>query len=250
MKAINALSVQEILQGLETNELNCVSIIEETLNNIQKYDTHIGSFISVFNREDLLAQATASDQRRAEGKPLSQLDGVPIAIKDDIVTKDTLTTAGSQMLATYKPPYDATVVTKLQEAGLIIIGKTNMDEFNAGTTTESSIFQLTVNPHDGHKIAGGSSGGAAAAVSAGFVPFAIGSDADGGVCQPASYCGVVGLKPTYGTISRFGLISSASSFEQIGVIARKVEDAAMLLDLLIGEDKKDATKEQYSRNLQ
>ncbi|MEG2295934.1 MAG: Asp-tRNA(Asn)/Glu-tRNA(Gln) amidotransferase subunit GatA [Oscillospiraceae bacterium] len=207
---------------------------------IDEVEPKIESFVSV-TKEYAVEQAKIVDEKLQQGKSMSPLAGIPIAIKDNICTKDILTTCCSKMLADFIPPYNATVIEKLQQCDFIMPGKLNMDEFAMGSSTETSYFKKTKNPHNIEYIPGGSSGGSATSVASGQAVLSLGSDTGGSVRQPASLCGVVGLKPTYGTISRYGLVAFASSLDQIGPIGRSVSDVAMLYSAICGQDKFDAT---------
>lgn len=240
MMELNRCSATKLAALLERGEVSSKDIACSLIQRIADVEPQVRAFIT-FNKESLLAQAEESDCRRREGRTLSPWDGIPIALKDNISTRGLKTTCGSKMLANYTPPYDATVVERIKQAGLLVMGKTNMDEFAMGSSTENSAFFLTGNPHDYSKVPGGSSGGSAAAVGAREVPWSLGSDTGGSIRQPASFCGVVGLKPTYGLVSRYGLVAFASSLDQIGPIAGNVQDTAALLQIIAGHDQKDST---------
>lgn len=230
----------ELLNGLRAGEFTSVEVTQAYLKQIEKYDGSVRAFLRV-DPEDALSRAEQIDRRRAAGEPLGRLGGLPVAVKDVICTKGQPTTCASRMLENFVPPYDATVVYRLKQADAVVLGKTNMDEFAMGGTTENSFFGPTRNPWDVERVPGGSSGGAAASVAAGMAPLSIGSDTGGSIRQPASFCGVVGMKPTYGRISRYGLVAFASSLDQIGPLARTAEDTALLLEVLAGHDPRDST---------
>jgi len=230
----------ELSEALEKKRISSAEVTAAALDRIERTDGSLGAFLKV-TPERALAQAAAADQRAARGERLGRLDGVPIAIKDIFVTKGIETTAGSRILAGFVPPYDATVVERLDGAGAVMLGKLNMDEFAMGSSNENSAFRMCHNPWDLARTPGGSSGGSAAAVAARQVFGALGTDTGGSIREPASFCGVVGIKPTYGRVSRYGVIAFASSLDQVGPLARTVGDAAALLQAIAGRDERDMT---------
>lgn len=231
----------ELLNG----ETTAVKLAEECFDTIERKDGEIGAYLTLMKDEAMRA-ALETDERIRRGEEIEVLAGIPIAIKDNICVSGVRATAASKILDNYIAPYDATVTELLKSAGATIVGKTNMDEFAMGSSTESSAYQQTRNPHDTNRVPGGSSGGSAAAVSSGMAVAALGSDTGGSIRQPASFCGVVGLKPTYGRVSRSGVMAMASSLDQIGPLATSVEDAAIMLSALAGEDPLDATSAKSS----
>jgi len=236
---LNRLTIKEARLKLDNGEISALELAEACLKRIKEIDGEIHACLSVDEPGAILA-AKKADERLASGEKGGLL-GVPYLCKDNIMTKGLKTTAASRILEDYISPFDATVIKKLQEAGAVLLGKTNLDEFAHGASTENSAFGLTKNPHDPNRVAGGSSGGSAAAVAADMCLFALGSDTGGSIRQPASFCGVVGLKPSYGRVSRFGLLSMPSSTDVIGPLAKTVEDAAFVLRQIAGVDGRDAT---------
>ena len=233
------MTLQEMTTALRQREISSVELTRAHLDRIEQLDPRVGAYLNVTG--DLaLQQARLADQRLAQGAA-GPLTGVPMQIKDNISTTGVTTTCGSRMLEDYVPAYDATVTRRLSEAGAVLLGKGNMDEFAMGSSTENSAFKNTANPWDMARVPGGSSGGPAAAVAAGEAAFSLGSDTGGSIRQPASLCGIVGLKPTYGLVSRYGLVAFASSLDQIGPLTRTVDDCAMVLNAVAGHDPLDST---------
>ena len=245
-KAILELSALDIGSKIKSGEITSVQATQAFLDAIESLDKDYKSYITVC-RDSALARAAEVDSLIAQGRLTGDLAGVPIAIKDNICTKGTATTCASRMLANFVPPYDATVINKINAEGMVILGKTNMDEFAMGSTTETSYFGPTLNPWGENRVPGGSSGGSAAAVAARLAPVSLGSDTGGSIRQPASFCGVTGLKPTYGTVSRYGLVAFASSLDQIGPIGRDAVDLASLYNLICGVDEKDQSSTETTK---
>ncbi|MEK7655240.1 MAG: Asp-tRNA(Asn)/Glu-tRNA(Gln) amidotransferase subunit GatA [Patescibacteria group bacterium] len=237
---LNELTISDAARKLRAGDVSSREITDACLKEIHSKNVTLNAFLDVYEEEARLA-ADRSDERRAEGDSFGSLDGIPIALKDNILYQEKRCTAGSKMLANYTATTHATVTRKLLEAGAVILGKTNMDEFAMGSSTEHSAFGPTKNPRDLERVPGGSSGGSAAAVAARMCPAALGSDTGGSIRQPASFCGAVGLKPTYGRVSRSGLMAMASSLDQIGPITTTVEDAETLLEVIQGYDSDDET---------
>ena len=237
---IRGMTALEIGRRIRDKELGCEEVVSAVLDTIERTDGQLNAYISV-QSEEALAAARGVQKRLNAGEKLSQLAGVPVSIKDNICVKDVPATAGAKMLEGFRPVYSATVVENLEAAGMIVVGKLNMDEFGMGSTTESSQFGPTKNPWDTRRVAGGSSGGCAAAVAGGSAVLAIGSDTGGSIRQPAAFCGVSGIKPTYGSVSRYGLMALASSFDQIGPMGVDIKDCAATLELLSGPDNRDST---------
>ena len=250
---ITELTVHELIEKLKNKELTSTEITQSYINRIKEKEPEVQAFVTTLE-DEAIKQAKEIDEKRKSGEIENNLAGIPIGIKDNMCTKGIKTTCSSHMLENFVSPYDATVVEKLKSENLIDLGKLNMDEFAMGGSTEYSYFHKTYNPWNLNKVPGGSSGGSAAAVAANMVPWALGSDTGGSIRQPSSFCGVVGLKPTYGLISRYGLVAFASSLDQIGPITKDVEDSAILLNLIAGHDEKDTTsadiaKKDYTKNL-
>jgi aspartyl-tRNA(Asn)/glutamyl-tRNA(Gln) amidotransferase subunit A len=237
---LTSLTIDSARTAVQERKTTAVAMAEAHYARIQKEDGQIGAFLTL-SRERALQQAERVDRMAAEGKPLPPLGGVPVGIKDVLSTCGVRTTAGSKILANYVPPYDCTAVAKLEAAGAVILGKMNCDEFAMGSSNENSGFHPVRNPRDLSRVPGGSSGGSAAAVAAGMAVATLGSDTGGSIRQPASFCGVVGLMPTYGRVSRYGLIAFASSLDHIGPLTRTVKDAAIVLAAMAGRDPMDST---------
>jgi aspartyl-tRNA(Asn)/glutamyl-tRNA(Gln) amidotransferase subunit A len=238
--SLTDLSASELIRDLHVRKLSSVELTRAYLDQIQQHDGKVKAFLLV-DPDAALARAKEIDDRRAAGKPVGKLGGLPVAIKDVLCTQGVKTTCASKILQDFVPPYDATVVRKLKEADAVILGKTNMDEFAMGGSTENSAYFKTTNPWDTSRVPGGSSGGAAACLAAGMAPLSIGTDTGGSIRQPAAFCGVSGLKPTYGCVSRYGLVAFASSLDQIGPMGRTAEDCALLLETIAGHDPRDST---------
>ena len=234
------MSALEIAAAVSAGERSALEVVDEHLALIAQRDPELHAY-NLVTAESARAQAAAIDAAVLAGEPVGRFAGVPLAMKDNMCTRGVPTTCSSKILEGWRPPYDATVVTRLREAGAVSVGKTNLDEFAMGSSTEHSAFGPTRNPHDPSRVPGGSSGGTAASVAAGFTPLGIGSDTGGSIRQPAAFCGVVGMKPTYGVVSRYGLIALASSLDQIGPFAANVTDAAALFDVIAGHDPLDST---------
>jgi len=237
---LNELTITEAHKGLKNRDFRAQELLEDCLTAIKEKDKEINAFLLVFE-ESAREDAKRVDQRIANGEEIGPLDGIPLAIKDNMLIEGTVCTSGSKILSNYVSTYDATVIKKLKKAGAIIIGKTNMDEFAMGSSTESSAYGPTKNPLDTKLVPGGSSGGSAAAVTANMCLGAYGSDTGGSVRQPASLCGIVGFKPSYGRVSRYGLMAMASSLDQISPFAKSVDDARILYEVIAGKDEKDST---------
>jgi len=241
---LTELTIKQAHDGLKNKDFSSVDLAKAYLQKIKKIDKDINAFLSI-TEDSALEQAERADKMIKEGKA-SELTGIPCAIKDAILVAGQKCTAASKILENYVAPYDATVIKKLKEQGAVILGKTNIDEFTTGSSTENSAFGVTKNPHDKTRVPGGSSGGSAAAVAADEATYSLGSDTGGSIRQPASFCGVVGLCPTYGAVSRYGLMAHASSLDQIGPMAKNVEDTETVFKAICGKDKMDATSTDYA----
>ena len=246
-------TVHELIGKLEKGEITSETLTKSYFDRIKEKDNKVKAYVSTLE-ESAMKKAKEIDEKRKEGKPVSKFAGIPIGIKDNMCIEGTKTTCSSKMLENFVSPYNATVIEKLNKEDLVYLGKLNMDEFAMGGSTEHSAFFKTHNPWDLERVPGGSSGGSAAAVSAEMAPWTLGSDTGGSIRQPASLCGVVGLKPTYGLVSRYGLVAFASSLDQIGPITKDVTDSALLLNLIAGHDEKDSTsmdmeKKDYTLSL-
>ncbi|MFA7252452.1 MAG: Asp-tRNA(Asn)/Glu-tRNA(Gln) amidotransferase subunit GatA [Candidatus Paceibacterota bacterium] len=236
---IKNLTIRKAHASLLAGEYTCVDLAQAYLDNIKKFDPGIHAYLEVYN--DVLVQAKKADERIKNKDNVTLLTGIPISIKDNILIKDRIVSSASKMLENYHGTYDATVIKKLKEAGVVFLGRTNMDEFAMGGSTENSAFGPTHNPHDLSRVPGGSSGGAVASVAGDMALVALGSDTGGSIREPASFCGLVGLKPTYGAVSRHGLMAMGSSFDQIGPITKNIDDAKIVFDFIAGQDSLDST---------
>ena len=242
------LTAAELSRMIRNKEVSSTEVTKSVFSRIKEKENEIEAYVTL-NEEGALKKAAEVDEKIARGENLSSLAGIPVGIKDNICTKGLRTTCSSKMLSNFVPPYNATVINKLEAADFVCTGKLNMDEFAMGSSTETSFFKKTKNPFDTTRVPGGSSGGSAASVASGEAIVALGSDTGGSIRQPASFCGVVGMKPTYGSVSRFGLVAFASSLDQIGPFGRSVEDVAMLTSIICGKDPMDTTsvRREYPR---
>lgn len=241
---LNRLTAHELHDKLVSKEVSSLEITEAVFQRIEEVEEKVKSFVTL-TKDEALTRAKEADAKIARGEAIGPLEGVPVVIKDNMCTEGVLTTCSSKMLHNFVPPYSATVVEKLKAAGAVMVGKANMDEFAMGSSTENSRFFKSRNPWDTERVPGGSSGGSAASVAADETVYSLGSDTGGSIRQPASFCGVVGLKPTYGTVSRYGLIAFASSLDQIGPFAKDVTDCAQVFGAIAGHDAKDSTSATF-----
>ena len=238
--SLMSLTAVELGKKIKAKEVTVVEAVQEALDAVEKKEKDVNSFVTVM-RKEALEKAKEVQEKIDNGELTGPLAGVPVAIKDNMCTKGTLTTCSSKILRNFVPTYTAQAVANLEEAGAVIIGKTNMDEFAMGSTTETSAFGPTKNPWNTEHVPGGSSGGSCAAVAAEECSYALGSDTGGSIRQPSSFCGVTGIKPTYGTVSSYGLIAYGSSLDQIGPVAKDVTDCATILEVIASHDTKDST---------
>lgn len=234
------LTLHEVRDKIRQREISAKDLLDSVFDRIDAVEDSVSAYISI-SKDEAYKKAKEIDDKIAAGENYGDLTGIPIALKDNICTEGIKTTCASKMLDNFVPPYDAEVYSRLKAAGAVLIGKTNMDEFAMGSSTENSYYKITKNPWDLERVPGGSSGGSAASVAAGEAIFSLGSDTGGSIRQPAAFCGIVGLKPTYGAVSRYGVVSFGSSFEQVGPITKDVEDCAIVLNHLYGHDEKDST---------
>lgn len=232
--------IKELHEKLVRKEISSEELVEKSFSLIEEKNKELGAFLKVF-KDSAVEKAIKVDEKISKEEKIELLEGIPCAIKDNICMQGQMTTSASKIIENYEAPYNATVVEKLEKQGAIFVGKTNMDEFAMGSSTENSAFQTTKNSHDINRVPGGSSGGSAVAVASKIVPWALGSDTGGSIRQPAAFCGVVGFKPTYGRVSRYGLMAMASSYDQIGPLAENVEDATIIFDAISGKDINDNT---------